>query len=188
MRTTHLFTAAVIAAALTGCQASDGGKAAAGSPTPTHPAPRPTATVTPARAQVLGPKGLGELRLGMTKDQAVATGSVAGPKKDICWIGTMTGAGAANGSDIVISPARGVVAIFVSDPSVRTAEGISVGSILAEAKNAYPGIHQPADPGHGFAYARVSGNSGAFFQIAPAKDGRTITQITLVDANQDCFD
>ncbi|PZS25712.1 MAG: hypothetical protein DLM59_19800 [Pseudonocardiales bacterium] len=220
MRTSQLLTAAVIAAALTGCHSAAGGVAAAGSPTPAASATRPVSTPAPtikpapankrvtttkpappakpahpakpapANTQVLGPRGFGALRLGMTRDQAVATGSLTGLDDRTCAGATISGPGAPKGGGVAISHRRGVIVITVGDPRVHTPEGVAWGSTLAQVGRAYPGLAQDPAGDATQSVAAVPGNPSAHyhFSVAGTGPGAKVNSLSLVANNQDCFD
>ncbi|GAA3024028.1 hypothetical protein [Actinokineospora globicatena] len=95
---------------------------------------------TPNGKQVIGPDGYGSLKLGMSTEQAIATGMIlASPPGDPFEDCVMHAApGQAEGHFMVgISPEHGVALIFPRDDA-RTPEGIGVGSTKDEVKRAYP--------------------------------------------------
>ncbi|MDQ0378053.1 hypothetical protein [Amycolatopsis thermophila] len=104
-------------------------------PSSTSGTPRPA---LPARA-VLGPTGYGKLRLGMTFDEAKATGMLAGAgtAPDQCATYRLT-EGTGNIASVTISPSGGVVAFTAT--GARTPENTGTGSTVAELRNAYPDL------------------------------------------------
>jgi hypothetical protein len=164
-------------------------------PSSAVPAPTPTAAVEaePA-APVLGPDGLGSLRLGMTRDQAEATGLVEPfrnePSSTQClWSSALTGAPAGEGT-VLHSETLGVATIDAY-PGVQTPEGITFGSSLAAVESAYPGLvlHDPGfdqNSRTGRGYAPVPGNSGAVYRIV--FDDATVVALTLQYGRQDCYE
>jgi hypothetical protein len=190
MRTAQLVTAAAIVAGLTACQPAADGNDAAGSPAPTASAKQPVSKPVPADGQVLGPRGFGALRLGMTKAQAVATGSLSGLEDTGCWGATISGPGAPKDGSVTISKGHGLVLIVIADHRVRTPEGISLGATLTEVKRAYPGLTSKTGSEQSQSVAAVPGNPSAHYQFSrtEADPAATVDQISLVDNNQDCFD
>jgi hypothetical protein len=196
-RSTQTIAVAVgLLGALAACQ-TDGTSTAGGTPTPGATASASiTASATPTGAAtgsptatepVLGPDGFGTLKLGMTRAQAEATG-VADPFKSrpeggTCrWYSHLRGASGDNGT-VIISETLGVAAI-VGYPGVRTPEGISIGSSLAEIGKAFPAWKMNADLGRG--YATAPGNPKAVYRIE-INDGRA-DSLTLQLVNQNCYE
>jgi hypothetical protein len=194
---------------------SDGGPATDPTPTVSTEAPTPsTATPAPATtappsspaatptaapeadsaAPVLGPDGLGSLKLGMTRDQAEATGLVEPfrnePSSTQClWSSALTGAPAGEGT-VLHSETLGVATIDAY-PGVQTPEGITFGSSLAAVESAYPGLvlHDPGfdqNSRTGRGYAPVPGNSEAVYRIV--FDDATVVALTLQYGRQDCYE
>ncbi|XVV12637.1 hypothetical protein ACQP2X_49000 [Actinoplanes sp. CA-131856] len=105
---------------------------------------------------VLGPTGLGKLQIGMSKEEAEATGLVvAGEGEGGCgsWILDLPNAG---GPTVGYSP-LGVVSIPAYG-KVATPEGIKITSSLDAVERAYPDLSGPATEngatlGDGAAYA-----------------------------------
>jgi hypothetical protein len=165
-------------------------------PSTTAPAPAPTAAVErdPA-ALVLGPDGLGALKLGMSRSEAEATGLVEPfrnePSSDQClWSSALTGAPAGEGT-VLHSQTLGVATIEAY-PGVRTPEGITIGSSLAAVRSAYPGFHMFDPTGvdsnlqTGRGYAPVPGNGEAVYRIV-FTDG-TVVALTLQYIGQNCYE
>jgi hypothetical protein len=159
------------------------------------PAPTPTTAVEPDAALVLGPDGLGSLKLGMSRSQAEATGLVEPfrnePSSDQClWSSALTGAPAGEGT-VLHSETLGVATIDAY-PGVQTPEGITIGSSLAAVRSAYPGFHMfdptAADSNlqTGRGVAPVPGNSQAVYRLA-FTDG-TLVQLTLQYGAQNCYE
>jgi hypothetical protein len=144
--------------------------------------PRDGSGAPAAQATRLGPDGYGPLLLGMTAEEAEATGTIT--LEDGHGQGCVTFALAdpdGHGSPGMgyISPGKGVVAIFV-DQGIETPEGVHVGSGITEVKRAY---------------AALAGSDGSL--TAPASDtaryvmsfGRNrLEQLGLSSIDQDCFD
>ena len=160
--------------------------------TPSSAAPTPTATPTAAveadpAALVLGPDGISSLKLGMSRDQAEATGLVEPfrnePNSDQClWRSALTGAPAGEG--MVLHNETLGVATIDAYPGVQTPEGITIGSSLAAVESAYPGFEY--NDLHQRGYAPVPGNSQAVYRLAFA-DG-TLVELTLQHAHQGCYE
>jgi hypothetical protein len=168
--------------------------AAAATTAAATPAAATPAAATPAAAPatnsalVLGPDGLGALKLGMNRGQAEATGVVAPftnePNSDQCrWRSKLKGAPADKGT-VLYSNTLGVASIDAY-AGVRTPEGITIGSPLSAVDQAYPGWNRPTtDTGHG--HAQVPGHSQVVYRIAYA--GGAVAELTLQYAHQDCYE
>ena len=217
MRVTRLFGLLLLPAALVagGCTADvprANGSAAPviGSPTPT-PAPAsaapttaapttkapttkapttaPTTTPTTRPATRLGPDGWGALRLGMTFRQASGTGLI-GPWDDqggaLCQSAALRNAPAEEG--IVIASDLGVVYIGAFG-TMRTPQGIGLGSSRAAVLKAYPTWQPIAETGEGAdgrGFVRVPGNSAAVYRIVTEK-GR-VSELTIELRSQNCYE
>ncbi|MCP2165707.1 hypothetical protein [Goodfellowiella coeruleoviolacea] len=189
-------SAAVASTSGTGA-ATTGGTSTAGSTTPGSGAPDRAGsgeTGTAGGANVLGPDGLGALRLGMAEDQASATGliRVQGEATSQCsnavLVGQPTDQRTAE-NFVAISAKLGVAIISVTDPAVRTPEGIGLGSTLDQVKAAYPGSASAFDD-PSFADQRrtnipVPGSThGAVYRVQASGD--TVDSLALQLSDQDC--
>ncbi|MFD2691344.1 hypothetical protein ACFS5L_41890 [Streptomyces phyllanthi] len=118
------------AAALSACTVSIGGP---GTPTV------PTVTSQPPE-RVLGPDGIGPLKVGMTLEKAERTGEFERRKEnpDACM--SYTGE---NGIVVGWSGRLGISSLTADN--VRTPEGIGPGSTYAEVTAAYPELAEPGD-------------------------------------------
>ncbi|GAA2389135.1 hypothetical protein [Dactylosporangium salmoneum] len=176
-------------------QHQDGDAAPAGSPAQTTGAPVTTAPASSAppssgattASLVLGPVGIGSLKLGMTKQQATATGMLPAfdrtPAPGNCAVSHLrddpTGTATA-----LLSPTLGIAAINAYG-SVKTPEGVHVGTSRAEVIRIYPGWQ--ASAGDSFrGYVKVPGNDNAEYRIAITNG--TVTALTLQYKNQDCYE
>ena len=148
----------------------------------------PPADVTPvSAAPVLGPDGLGSLKLGMNRDEAEATGLVEPfrnePNSGTClWRSALEGAPAGEGT-VLHSETLGVATIDAY-AGVQTPEGIAIGSSLAAVQSAYPNFRLNALFGRG--QAPVPGNDQAVYRIVIA-DGKVV-ELTLQYGHQDCYE
>ena len=137
MRTTLLGAALVLAAALTGC----GGQRTA------HPEPEAADPATPEQSLVLGPDGVGSLRLGMEHHDLAVTGlaySVRGSRHDgwlpgcrvlhyrAAELGRIPGATTAG----AVSRHHGLERMYATR-RMATPEGIRLGSTIPEVRAAY---------------------------------------------------
>lgn len=164
-----------------GTISTENGAADAPSPTSTVPGSsrKPSSTVPspPERVltvPVLGPSGYGKLRLGMSYQEASATGQLADPSTaptTKCETYTLVeGVDAISG--VVISQTDGIVSF--QGEAVRTPEGIEVGSsTLAQLTRSYPGLVKGNAN-----WWTVSAGSGATYSFFVTDDG-TVTKILL---------
>lgn len=129
-------------AACTSAPASQNNAAPQTSATPTSETPPPavtevvTQTVTnPPAAQAVVKTdnriGYGALKLGMTLEEARATGQT-----DLTWDSGVVGGCVADGK-VTVSKERGVVRIWLPREG-KTSRGIGVGSTFGDVKKAYP--------------------------------------------------
>lgn len=153
----------------------------------------PAAAPSPAAASstVLGPDGLGALKLGMSRKAAEATNLItafANPDPSVASDCPARARLTGEKGLVWWSTRLGVAAIEVPE-GVRTAEGIGVGSTRDSVGRAYPtwrGIDgtPPNDAGHG--RVAVPGNPAAVYRI-DVQDG-TVRSVTLQLAHQDCYE
>lgn len=217
-RTVTVLATVVSLALITGCSSSPEQVAGAAEPvggvTPgsssstatveaTTTAPSTGATATPGGADetrgvpevtqppgklVLGPDGLGALKLGMTQAKAVKTGLLA---KD----GETEGQGcntaykpkAAGKADApVFFSNLGLVSI-TAYPGVATPQGIKLGSKKSAVEKAYPDLEILTGPeSDGRGWAKVPGNTKALFNITIA-DGQ-VSHMNLQLRTQNCYE
>jgi hypothetical protein len=138
-------------------------------------------------SRVLGPDGLGSLKLGMSLDQAAATGRVDPFRYQPISGGCLHRSelsGAPAGAGTVFHSTDLGVATIDAYAGVQTPEGITIGSSVTAVRQAYPGA--ATDPNLGRIAVPVPGNSKAVYRIAFA-DGK-VAQLTLQYANQDCYE
>ncbi|MFI7430368.1 hypothetical protein ACIBPB_25530 [Micromonospora sp. NPDC049836] len=186
--------AALAVTGLVGCDAgtpvpSEPATPAAAATTSGAPAPAPADAAAPST--VLGPDGLGALKLGMSKKAAEATGLItafANPDPSVASDCPARAKLKDEKGLVWWSTRLGVAAIEVPE-GIRTAEGIGVGSTRDSVGRAYPtwrGIDgtPPNDTGHG--RVPVSGNPDAVYRI-DVQDG-TVRSVTLQLAHQDCYE
>ena len=106
------------------------------------PPPVSDTAPTPSSPNVLGPDGLGKLKLGMNRAQALAERCVTkiDPASDCALIHLVGSPVTPNSGDGYLSKKYGIVAIFLPvGTKVKTSEGIGVGSSIAAVSQAYPG-------------------------------------------------
>ncbi|GLW92035.1 hypothetical protein [Actinokineospora globicatena] len=137
---------------------------------------------TPNGKQVIGPDGYGSLKLGMSTEQAIATGRVLpappGDPSSDCTPHAAPGQ-PEDTFAVGISPVHGVSLIFgYGDPS--TPEGIKKGSTKAEVKRAYPRLEDGAG-GSSTAVPGYPNNHYGFNFV----DGK-VTSISLSNQYESC--
>lgn len=191
---------ALAMAGLAACNASEPAPSHTAGPVAAHSAdtsgsPTATSSDTAVRSDkpslVLGPDGLGALKLGMSKEEAKATNMIS----DFVKLNQQAFASCPararlkdDGGAVWWSTRLGVAAI-VSPMDVKTAEGIGVGSSLASVSQAYPSWREIAgtastDEGRGL--VPVPGNPDAKYRIA-VQNGK-VRSITLQLAGQNCYE
>ena len=219
MRTALLLTSLILPAALLAGCSDDvprvGGTAGPVTAAPVTPASAPAAAptseapaaTTPATSSpttppgerpaklVLGPNGYGTLKIGMTRKQAEATGTLGAWSKladttpPCNTISHLKAAGGKKDEGVVyLSDTVGIAAINVW-AGVETAEGIEIGDTVAVMKKAYPDWYNVAEDdqnGEGRGFADTPGNSAVRFRIQ-TKGGK-VTGITLQSKDQDCYE
>ncbi|MBB5833797.1 hypothetical protein [Kribbella italica] len=132
----------------------------------------------------LSADGYGKLRLGMTVDQAKATGELGTKKSgdncqgyDLAAFPTP-----ADTVSVYFSKQHGLVGIFASE-TMSTKEGIKLGSTIQQVKTAYP---KAAESENGIT-VDVPGSTTAFYTIGTTENTKTVTELGLATKNQDCF-
>jgi hypothetical protein len=155
-------------------------------PAPTtsaEPTPAPATTDPEPAALVLGPDGLGPLKLGMTAEEADATGMLRPWDREVpdgtgCRPQFRLADDSTDASAIWASDDSGVRAIQVGE-GVLTPEGIGIGSSAADMDAAYPGWRSTLVV-NWRAYPPVAGNSDAVYRITVVDD--KVTSLTIQDA------
>ncbi|MGC4809980.1 hypothetical protein ACLQ29_05555 [Micromonospora sp. DT228] len=174
-----------------------GGAAPAGSPEQTASAPTtgtPASSAPPApssdaasTALVLGPNGLGPLKLGMPRQQATATGLLR-PFTDFvgeCAPAQLKSAPTDEGN-VFLSRTLGIATIAAYG-SIKTPEGARVGMSSADMLRVYPGwAAADGDATNGRGVVKAPGNNKAVYRIETVKG--TVAQLTLQYANQNCYE
>lgn len=156
--------------------------------------PTPTASLTPTASEAtptLGPKGLGELVLGMTKAQASGTGLATGISgtKGTCGggkDGRLTGADLTDdlSGKLFFSTYTNRLVIIAATDGIATPEGVSLGTKTADVRAAYPTWRGNLADSFGVGYVRAPGNSKAYYRIG-VRDGEVV-ELTLQSLDQDC--
>ncbi|GGS17697.1 hypothetical protein [Actinokineospora fastidiosa] len=148
-----------------------------------------TKTAPPPAARVLGPDGLGALKLGMTYEQAMATGALVqdDPPVEGCGGYNLRSHPKENGFSVGITPELGVAAIFLT-PQVRTPEGIRLGSPVEDFFTAYPAAEAQRDSyrEHYQIVIPVPGNDRAIYHLVGTADGK-VGSLALALRDHGCF-
>lgn len=173
---------------------------APGSAPPTSPVASPPTSPSPRSSTrpvlVLGPTGLGKLKIGMSPKAATATGEIDAPvPQSGCGAAVLT---SANSDDVrvIYSAERGLVAIPAYG-RIATPEGIRLGSTVAQVKAAYSdfvlrriGEDDPVDIGNrgsGFAYAGQNDGYANVHYRFRFKNGK-LTELGLEHDRQNCYE
>jgi hypothetical protein len=162
--------------------------AASATPSPTHAS---GSTSTDTTLYELGPNGYGALTLGMTKQQAEATGLMTrytGPTVSTCSTARLVGTTSATPNDqgvLWFSPTAGLSSIFAYG-SIATPEGVHIGMPAAAMRAIYPewkAIDRETD---GIGHVKVPSNANAWYRIEVV-NGEVIS-VAIQSANQDCYE
>jgi len=141
---------------------------------------------------LIGPDGLGPVRLGMSYDELVANGTVdpdapapAGPD---CTSYGFTAGGAE--ASALLTAEGGVQAILTVEPT-RTPEGVSTGWDIDQVRAVYPRATRRALTDTNPVHVPVAGNPGAVYSlmfVGPGPgDGFALVEIALQYADQPCI-
>lgn len=188
-----------VAGALTACGQDSDDTTESAPTTATTSSAAPTtagaaATETTRPAPVLGPDGFGALKLGMDRDEAVASGAVTPVEEPAggCALSQLVGA---PGDSTPAAPELGAGIVHLSStlgvatidayPGVVTPEGIEIGSPVSAVDLAYPDWNPSDNLQRGA--APVPGNDDAVYRIA-FDDAGTVTEVTLQFVDQDCYE
>jgi hypothetical protein len=159
---------------------------------PSSPATSPpAATSKPPAGPVLGPNGFKTLKLGMSAEDATATGLIKPWRDggtDHCTKLSSLKAGSGEHGQVYFSPSLGLE-IIDAYPGVRTPEGVKIGTSHAAMLKAYPGWENAEEEdshAEGRGYVTVPGNSKATYRIL-TQAGK-VAEITLQYKNQDCYE
>lgn len=142
----------------------------------------------PSTTLELGPAGYGALKLGMTRQQAQASGLVAGYSTNSpnpsCPQARLSGAPTGQGV-VWFSPSHNVVAIGAYG-SVATPQGVRLGMTGANMRRIYPDWTALGTNANGRGYAKVPGNAAAEYRIEVTNG--TVTSLTLQASNEPCYE
>lgn len=197
---TRLAAALLLLLAIAGCGRQTAGSALAGTAIPTTSSPAATSTsVTtttekattttprPGGDDVLGPFGWGPVKIGMTPQEAAATGVFTDtpPAGDTCaeWVPP----GSTPVESVIISPKIGVAAIIArSGAVIHTPEGVTFGSTAGDVHAAYASFDvADADTPNG-PVIPATGNPGAAYRLS-FDDSTKLTYLVLESVEQDCY-
>lgn len=158
------------------------------------PESAPTAEVVD-RSSTLGPEGYEGLDLGMTEDEALATGLITEPEQigECTWYYLDPSAGEQNpGSGVVISPTEGVVSI-PGTQRMQTPEGITMGSVdndrgstTEQIENAYDRYTVDKTGPVPIYTAPTPGNDDAHYIFAIGEDDRVKDMGLTADDDGEC--
>lgn len=189
---TTTFAAMLSIAVLSACvQAGDETTTPEISPSVAAPASSPAPVV-----RKLGPAGYGELRLGQSEAEAMATGVITKVVGDAaegqgCWRQAHLPGSPSTGPDelpglALFSDKLGLAAIYAY-PGVETPEGVTVGTTVDEVRRIYPSWKIVSDEGtqDGRGYADVPGGQAVYRIVT--EDGK-VSQLALQLKNQDCYE
>ncbi|MBM2617864.1 hypothetical protein JIG36_20105 [Actinoplanes sp. LDG1-06] len=167
------------------------------SPSPSSPSAPPATSKSskPSTPKVIGPTGYGALKLGMTRDEATATGLItrwaAQPDTNCPWRArlkqTVTGTPSPV-NDVYWNKDGGIAAIVVHG-TIHTPEGIRIGSTYADVMMAYNNWQNAADPGVKFGHGTVDvpGNNDAVYRLDISRDGK-VTSVALQSKKYGCYE
>ncbi|WP_127501681.1 hypothetical protein [Actinoplanes solisilvae] len=159
---------------------------------------KPATTEKPQLGTVIGPRGLGAVRLGMSMSAASATGLIGKWVNPATGATTPEGGGCSMTAPLKEAPSddatvyggkdRGIIVISAYG-RIRTPEGIRIGSSKAALLEAYPtwrpiAEENPEADGRGL--VAVPGNSKANYRIATV-NGK-VAQLALQFKTQDCYE
>lgn len=155
-------------------------------------APAPSASLTAVPATVIGPKGVGALVVGMSKQQARETGQAAGITGDSGTCGgaddgRLLGAQPAAPDDLdgklFFSRSTGRLVIIAATAEVSTPQGIHIGSSYKDVKKAYPSW-RGRNGKSGSGLVTVPGDPKLRYRIYV--DAGQVMELTVQTADQDC--
>lgn len=165
-------------------------------PAGSKPAQRPTAASTDLEHLIIYPAHVGKLDVGMSLNDAKATGLISFKPGAIasdptgCSYATWVGHPGDNG--ITFNGRYGIRAIQ-GIAQQHTPEGIRIGSTLSATKKAYPDLHfrDPDTTGNpnpqtGSAFADPKPNDGAHYRFA-LKNGK-VTEVGLESDRTGCYE
>ena len=137
-------------------------------------------------AEVLGPQGYRDVRLGMTADDAERTGLVTVQRATpgaTCDTLVYVDHPPADGAEVsgFVSREHGVAALFAA-PGMETPEGIALGDSLSDVESAYPDLEEVVS-GH---LAPVPGEPARAYHFGVDQTGAVVELSLQLDV-QDCI-
>ena len=180
------------------CGSSSDGKAADPPATTTAPTPAPTTTtptIPPTAGQlVVAPGKISAAEVGMTQAQAAATGLFDSDVKlgnDGCQVVTPLRwkKSYGNAVDVATDESKTIRSMGILAAGPKTAEGIGIGSTLAEVRSAYAGLTPVGDAGYSQSGAYVSSGTrwlGFLFNQEPkaVTDSSKVTFMEVTDGKK----
>lgn len=144
----------------------------------------------PAPAPAVDAQGFGPLKLGMTQQQALATGLIGPFDPAPGDAGCVTARFKDNRGDdetyAMFSRKLGIAAIQ-GPLGTRTPEGIGAGATSADLIRTYPGNKQEDLDNYGRAEVTPAGNPKARYRIEIGQD-KKVAHIAVQFADQDCYE
>lgn len=144
----------------------------------------------PAPAPVVDAHGFGPLKLGMSQQQALATGLISPFEAARGEAGCVTARFKDNRGDgetyAMFSRKLGIAAIQ-GPLGTRTPEGIGAGATSAELIRAYPGVKQVDLDNYGRAEVTPAANPRARYRIEIGQD-KKVAHVAVQFADQDCYE
>ncbi|MBO0839638.1 MAG: hypothetical protein J2O49_02320 [Sciscionella sp.] len=141
-----------------------------------------SAPTAPNEPIVLGPDGFRQLKLGMTEQQAQATGMLEGNSisTDLACTKYQFSGTNSDRVTVYVSHQFGVVAIG-GDLGTRTAEGVAIGTNTGQLKRTYPDLVQRDA---GTYVARIAGRNKFQYQFEISQ--QKVSAITISTIDQNC--
>jgi hypothetical protein len=165
------------------------------SPTETGTSPPSTTPSPPPTLPHLGRAGFGALHLGMTKQEAAATGSTVGINTSTpgqcggIGDGYLSGSQNPNGQHLegrLFFGSTGRLVAIYAFAGVTTPEGIGLNSSYASVHATYPTWQALENRTNGRGAAPVHGNSAAHYRIVILN--HKVVELSMDSNHQDCYE